>query len=437
MIDEPQAKEAADDARSDDAGASSKARRERKARPSDAEDARIISENAGGDGPSRAERNSADQTGAAAASQNDGASARRRFNLKSDWPNRAGSWAKLRLGAANDALTTGLRSTPPLGLAAAALLGAVIGAGAMLYVAPGASSVVDDATETRLTARLNRLESRLQPREADAAERAELNERLDALTAALANSESRMTELESALAAASGAPDAQAMARIDQLESAVQDARAQADERAATAESAVAALREDMARLGAAESRIEALETESETRIYDRASIGAALSVLGQAVVEGGSYAEALATLEGLAGVTAEPALADAAAEGVASLARLSREFDVAARRAISAIAGAAPESDADESLADSLSRRLSSMITIRRLDEAEGGSPSAILSRAEARLEEGDVAAALAELENLPAPGLEAMADWIAEARRRQEAKAALDRLRLSLLAP
>lgn len=65
-----------------------------------------------------------------------------------------------------------------------------------------------------------------------------------------------------------------------------------------------------------------------------------------------------------------------------------------------------------------------------RSLSAQEGDSADAILSRAEARLSEGDIEASLSELEALPGSGQEALSDWTARARERVEAKAALDEL-------
>ncbi len=58
------------------------------------------------------------------------------------------------------------------------------------------------------------------------------------------------------------------------------------------------------------------------------------------------------------------------------------------------------------------------------------------MLARAGARLDDGDLAAALSELNLLPAPAREAMADWRTRAQRRAEIDRRLDRIREAALA-
>jgi hypothetical protein len=53
-----------------------------------------------------------------------------------------------------------------------------------------------------------------------------------------------------------------------------------------------------------------------------------------------------------------------------------------------------------------------------RSLQPREGTDPDAVLSRAEAAVKGGDVAASLTELAGLPAQGQAAMADWSARAK-------------------
>jgi hypothetical protein len=61
-----------------------------------------------------------------------------------------------------------------------------------------------------------------------------------------------------------------------------------------------------------------------------------------------------------------------------------------------------------------------------RSLTPQEGDTPDAVLSRAEAALAEGNVAAALAELEALPDDGRAAMQVWIDSAEARAAAVSA-----------
>ena len=81
---------------------------------------------------------------------------------------------------------------------------------------------------------------------------------------------------------------------------------------------------------------------------------------------------------------------------------------------------------------------RLSALVTIRPEGEnAQGDDPLARLARAEARLNAGDVAAAVGELSALPAgPIADAAAPWLARARARLDAEAAIASLQDAALA-
>ncbi len=78
----------------------------------------------------------------------------------------------------------------------------------------------------------------------------------------------------------------------------------------------------------------------------------------------------------------------------------------------------------------DRLTGFLRAQLGMRSLRPREGNEPEAILARAEAALQEGDLARALAELDSLPPAGLEAMASWRAKAEQRLAALALLARL-------
>ena len=70
----------------------------------------------------------------------------------------------------------------------------------------------------------------------------------------------------------------------------------------------------------------------------------------------------------------------------------------------------------------------LQSQVGGRSLEPQEGDSADAVLSRAEAALREGDLAATVAELSGLPEEALEMMADWTASAQTRIAALEAMD---------
>ena len=66
------------------------------------------------------------------------------------------------------------------------------------------------------------------------------------------------------------------------------------------------------------------------------------------------------------------------------------------------------------------LTHALAALVVVRRIDQVAGQGPDAVLARAERRVDEGDLADALKELEALPAAGRTALADWRGGAERR-----------------
>ena len=71
-----------------------------------------------------------------------------------------------------------------------------------------------------------------------------------------------------------------------------------------------------------------------------------------------------------------------------------------------------------------------------RSVQPREGSDPDAVLSRAEAAVRDGDLSEALNELDNLPEDVQSAMADWLADARARVAAEAAINDLSQRLTA-
>lgn len=135
----------------------------------------------------------------------------------------------------------------------------------------------------------------------------------------------------------------------------------------------------------------------------------AAITQLGAAIATGAPLDAALIQWQDATGGSVPGALATNAAEGVASLAALQSAFDPAARAAI-AVAPAAPGP----------AGFLRAQVGLRSLAERDGTDVDAVLSRAQARLSDGDLDAAVeaaAALEGAPA---EAMADWLVRARAR-----------------
>jgi len=158
----------------------------------------------------------------------------------------------------------------------------------------------------------------------------------------------------------------------------------------------------------------------------------AAIAALAARVAAGEPYASELALLQPLAaahGELAEPlgALAFNAQEGVATEAELL-EFLRALAPAI-LLAGHGEDAGEQDTL-DGLTADLSLLLGGRRVGEVEGESAEARVARAELRLQEGRLAAAVDELKPLSGAAAEAAAPWLAKAEARLATLAAIDRI-------
>jgi uroporphyrinogen-III synthase len=202
-------------------------------------------------------------------------------------------------------------------------------------------------------------------------------------------------------------------------------------------EGEMAALRQAVAAQG---ERLAALAAESGRRAAESdAPLVVAVGQLRAAAERGQPFRPALDAVAALArdrpGFKAPlDALAPHAGTGAKTLAALRRDFD-----RIGVSAQRAAERAAEGDWIDRAWARLVSLVSVRRTGEAAtGDGPGALVSRAEAALARGDLAAALAALEKLPPAGRAAAAAWMAEARARaavDTALAALDRLAIDLI--
>ncbi len=184
-----------------------------------------------------------------------------------------------------------------------------------------------------------------------------------------------------------------------------------------------------------AESQIAAAQAEAERLKAEAALSGrkaaaqAALSHLKAAFASNLSPDAALGDLEA-AGVTLPEGLADTLA-AAPSMVDLTETFPAAARLALAASLRASSQ---DAGTMDKIGAFLRSQTGARSLEPREGDDPDAVLSRAEAAVAAGDLAAALTELAALPDVGRAAVADWSASAQARLDAQAAIDGLSVTL---
>jgi hypothetical protein len=235
-----------------------------------------------------------------------------------------------------------------------------------------------------------------------------LDGRILELETAMPNASALGTEEQlSALRARIGEMTSQAEARLRETEAeAAAIARAAEEERLAAEAEAADALAETEAR----EAELAALAERQEALIELKAS-----------VESGAGYSELLAGLD-----MVPDALAAHADNGVPTIQTLQESFPGAARAALAATV-TVPE---NATMGDRISAFLQRRTNARSLSPHEGDGPDAVLSRAEADLGSGDLAAALSEIEKLPEAGKTAMGGWIEGARARLSAVAAIEEL-------
>ncbi|MEC9346937.1 MAG: hypothetical protein VYB54_11980 [Pseudomonadota bacterium] len=276
---------------------------------------------------------------------------------------------------------------------------------------------------------------------------AALSGRLDALEQQLAAQDARIDSLPAAAATPAGGADVDLgplTARVAALESAAgAGASATADEIAsklaaetAAREAADADLRGLLdERLAALRGEVEALsarasaaDTKAEAEVARQAALVLALGRLRDQAATSAAFAGAWQSVTRL-GVdgAAWPAIAAAAPEGVPTADELRQRFAAAADAAITAD----NLGESDSVVGGALSR-LGNLVRIRRTGDVEGEGVHARVSRAELRLKEGNLSAALKEMQGLSADAAAApqMKVWVRDAGQRlalDEAVAAL----------
>ena len=193
--------------------------------------------------------------------------------------------------------------------------------------------------------------------------------------------------------------------------------RGQLDQLVADAEARIADAEAKVAEAEAkvAEAEASALEADGASAAGNRFAIAR----LRAAVESGAPYSDIISTMED---VPSE--LADHARTGIPTPHALQQEFPGAARAALAA----SRSISGDGTVGDRIVAFLRQATNARSLTPREGDSADAVLSRAEARVAEGDLPAALAELESLPRASRSAMAGWIAKAEYRLAVLGAID---------
>lgn len=172
-----------------------------------------------------------------------------------------------------------------------------------------------------------------------------------------------------------------------------------------------------------AEADLEAARAETEQAEIDAlvaartANARAALNRVVTAIDTGEPFSQQLPDLE-VALDTLPAGLTSVAEDGVASLAELGEAFAPSAR---AALAAARDEGVAEEG--GGIGSFFRSQFDIRSTTPREGTDPDAILSRAQAAVDEGRLGDALAEVATLPEISRAEMTDWTAKAQARVDA--------------
>lgn len=339
-----------------------------------------------------------------------------------------------------------------LGLFLGGVCAAVLGFAAATYVLPRVPQAwlpfpfTDSTTQAALNAQAARIEAMAQdiaslrqvPAPVDSArfdaELARLRDEITAIPAPaapdLGGIESRLADLDGRLNAVEKRPVAGGAASstaIDALGRELEALRTQVAQTASgggeDAARIAAAATEAEARIKAASDEAAKLKSEAEA-IARQARVDSSLRLVQAALESGTPFG---AALEDLAAAGVEiPAELQQDAGGIATLDELRVTYPDAARQALSV----AVRPDAGASTLDRLGAFLRGQTGARSLSPREGSDPDAILSRAEAALNRGDLASTLAELRGLPVEVQAPMTDWIGRATQRQtaiEAAAAL----------
>ena len=189
-------------------------------------------------------------------------------------------------------------------------------------------------------------------------------------------------------------------------------------------------------RVGGLDDKIAALSAQRSSELQAAAGdLAAVLAVmqLRDALAGSAPFATELKTLKTLA--AKRPDLKQAAAalapiepfadSGVPSLVTLEADFPAVARKVV-----AVAQAGEGEDWLAGVRRRLSSLVTVRPLGAVPGSAPADVVARAEALLGRDDLAGAVAQLDTLSGAPAAAAADWLARARARVAARAALVQL-------
>ncbi len=313
---------------------------------------------------------------------------------------------------------------PTMAVAAAALLGAALAIG--VQFALSTSGVLTASGEGReLASRLERVETEMRVRAPQA-------EDLAALLSAVATMRQRLATLD-----ARGVGDAGAVtAQVAELGNSLRAFNRQLTELQTRTQSLEAITPADLgARLDALVTaadfaalavRVDQLEANDLANDMRRAALALGLAQLSRSTQGSDPFMVELNAVTAMRPDDAVVAQLRGAAEtGVPTLAMLVADFEPLARSVVQA--GGAIEGGSQW---QQVRAWLVQFFALRRTAELEGDTVDAILARAELRLAEGNLSAAVEEMASLPEQSRAPAEDWIAAA----QARVAVDRLITSL---
>jgi hypothetical protein len=179
-------------------------------------------------------------------------------------------------------------------------------------------------------------------------------------------------------------------------------------------------------------SRVDAVaKAQDDLRVATgTAALTMAVQNLRRAVADGKPFAAELKTLTALAPQPLEVSALETRREsGLASLGKLQRDFDAAAKTALDA-----SRPNGDGSFTGDLLAKARSLVRVRPTGEVPGDGPEAVLARAGHRLHNGDLPGAIHETDQLSGPAATAMASWLTDAKARAAADDALAKLEARL---
>lgn len=169
------------------------------------------------------------------------------------------------------------------------------------------------------------------------------------------------------------------------------------------------------AAVGQLEDRIAALEA-GQRGVANAAAAALAVSALSEATETSRPFTSELNAVRRVLTSSSLDNLERDAATGAPTRAGLAVQFGNLAGRAASASRDPGPDADLIARIRYALSR----IISIRHVGATAGSTPDAMLARAQALLDDGDVEGAVAALDKLPEASKDVLATWIGAANRR-----------------